>query len=484
MTGAGRLTSTVGPRTRRILYGDPGPAQIRAELGPISTVDLAHVVMLAEQDLLPGPVAARLLERIVRMRADGFADLCEVAAPRGLYLAYEQELVRQLGADVGGRLHTGRSRNDLKATTTALRLRSDVNALAAELLRLQAVLLNRARRHHDTVMPVYTHFQPAMPVTYAYHLVGTALAVGRDVLGLRQAVAGLDRCPLGAGAVAGTDLPIDPARTAALLGFAAGPVHATDAVASRDGVLRVLAAAATAAVTLSRLGTDMQLWSTQEFGFLTFPDRLVGGSSAMPQKRNAFLLEHVKAAAGPAIGAWTAAAATMKSTPFTNTIEVGTEAVGGAGETLRRVGDAARLTQALVSGARPVVERMRQRADEGFVTATSLANRLVRDGVPFRTAHDLVGAAVRTAMEAGGTTLPPVGDGDGGTARTPPPMADLIARTDRGGGPGAVGAAFDVALTDLADHAAWFRARHAAEQAADRELRDAVRHVVAGGASS
>jgi argininosuccinate lyase len=487
MSGTGRLTATIGPRTRRIVYGVPDPAEIRDELGQISTVDLAHVVMLAEQELLPADVAARLLERITELRATGFAELYDVPAPRGLYLAYENLLSAELGSEVGGKLHTGRSRNDIKATTTALRMRAQVTGLAAELLRLQAVLLNRARAYRHTVMPVYTHFQPAMPVTYGYYLTGIALAVGRDVLGLRQVLAGLDRCPLGAGAVAGTDLPIDPARTAVLLGFAGPPVHATDTVASRDGVLRALAAAATAGVTLSRLGTDLQLWSTQEFGFLIFPDRLVGSSSAMPQKRNAFLLEHLKAAAGGAIGAWTAAAATMKSAPFTNSIEVGTEAVGGAGGALAAVRDAVQLAQVLVSGARPNAERMLQRTHEGFVTATAIANRLVRQGVPFRTAHHAVGAAVRAAVEAGETTLPMIADPDGlgpAVEVTLPPIGELIAEQDRGGGPGEFDAAHAAALAELAAHADWFRGRDAATRAAARSLDDAVRGQIRMGAAA
>ncbi len=186
--------------------------------------------------------------------------------------------------------------------------------------------------------------------------------------------------PLGAGAVAGTDLPIDPDRTAELLGFPHGPLHATDAVAARDTMLRAVAAAASAALTLSRLATDLQLWSTQEFAFVEFPERLVGGSSAMPQKRNAFLLEHVKAKAALAVGAWTASAAAMKSTPFTNSIEVGTEAVGAGWPALAAVRDSVLLTQPLVGGARPVRARMEQRAREGFVTATVIANRLVARG--------------------------------------------------------------------------------------------------------
>lgn len=478
----GRLTGTIGPRTRRIVYGELGSAAIRAELEPISTVDQAHVVMLAEQGLLPAAAAGRLLARIARLRERGFAELVDVPAPRGLYLAYEQLLIDELGADLGGRLHTGRSRNDLKATTTALRTRADVAALLGELLRLQAVLLRRARAERDVVMPVYTHFQPAMPITYGYYLLGVAAALGRDADALRQVLAGLDVCPLGAGAVAGTDLPINPARTAALLGFAGPPPHATDAVASRDGVLRALAAAAITAIALSRLGADFQLWSTQEFGFLTFPDRLVGGSSAMPQKRNAFLLEHLKAAAGLAIGAWTTAAGTMRGTPFTNSIEVGTEAVGVASPGLAKVRDAVQLAQVLVSGGRVVRPRMAQRADEGFVTATVLANRLVRAGVPFRTAHHAVGAAVRDAVAGGTTALDAVtGAAEGGLVEvTLPPLPDLVAEQTQGGGPGAAASTFAIVRHHLATNWTWLAAYRATATDAATDLAKAVTALIEG----
>lgn len=486
MTGTGRLTATVGRRTQRIVYGPPDPAGLAAELQLVTTVDMAHVVMLAEQGLLDRAAAARLLAQIRYLRSTGFASLREVPAPRGTYLAYEDHLIAELGAEVGGRLHTGRSRNDLKATTTAIRLRSALVDLIGELVRLQAVLLSRARVHRGTVMPVYTHFQAAEPVTYGYYLCGVALAIGRDLAAVRDAAAGLRTCPLGAGAVAGTDLPLDCARTAGLLGFDAPPVHALDAVASRDVPLRALAAAAGAALTLSRLATDLQLWSTAEFGFVWFPDRLVGGSSALPQKRNAFLLEHVKAKAGGVTGAWTAAAAAIKSTPFTNSIEVGTEAMAPVWSGLAATADAVQLAQVLVSGARPVPGRMAERAAGGFVTAMAAANRLVRQGFPFRTAHRLVGQAVRQALERGGTRLAslPLPDGHGGPAggsagRDTADFSDLsprrvVAEHRAGGGPGAFGTAFSAARQDLAGHAGWCARQQAQIRLAEEHLARAV----------
>ncbi|WP_405664129.1 argininosuccinate lyase [Streptomyces sp. RK9] len=479
--GTGRLTAVLGPRTRRVVYGEPTPADVRAELDLTSTVDLAHVVMLAESGLLPGPAAAALLDRVGRLRADGFRDLVGAPAPRGLYLMYEGHLVAALGADVGGKLHTGRSRNDLKATVTAMRLRVELQELISQLLRLQAALLSRARVHRDVVMPVYTHFQPAMPITYGYYLAGLATALDRDIAGLRHTVDELGRrCPLGAGAVAGTDLPIRPARTAALLGFAGPPLHATDAVAARDTALRALAAAASAGVTLSRLATDLQLWSTQEFGFVEFPERLVGGSSAMPQKRNAFLLEHVKAKAAAAVGAWTASASAMKSTPFTNSIEVGTEAVAVVWPALVAVRDSVLLTQVLVTGARPVPARMEQRAKEGFVTATAIANRLVAQGVPFRTAHHAVGAAVRDAVDSGAAELTDVTPPDGhpGLGGPLPPLADVVADHDRGGGPGECDQVVAALRRRLGAHADWGAACRARLRDADDALAAAVAGVV------
>ncbi|MEU7672541.1 argininosuccinate lyase [Streptomyces huasconensis] len=487
MSDTGRLTATLGPRTRRVVYGEPGPEDVRRELTGTSLVDLAHVVMLTEQELLPAPAAARLLDHITRLRADGFTELLGRPAPRGLYLMYESHLVAELGADVGGKLHTGRSRNDIKATLTALRLRADLADLLGEALRLQGVLLARARAHRDTVMPVYTHFQPAMPVTYGYYLAGIAVALERDVAALRHTLEELARCPLGAGAVSGTDLPLDTARTAALLGFDGPPLHAVDAVASRDTVLRALAMTGGLGVTLSRLATDLQLWSTQEFGFVSFPERLVGGSSAMPQKRNAFLLEHVKAKAGAAIGVWTGAASAMKSTPFTNSIEVGTDAVAGTWAALDAIRDAVLLAQVLVSGARPVAERMAERADEGFVTATVVANRLVRQGVPFRTAHHVVGAAVRQAVEAGESRLARVRGPEGVGRVAVPSAAEAVAEHRYGGGPGAFDTAFEETRARLAEHSAWLRRRRARWVAAGRELDEAVAAVIRraghGGAS-
>jgi argininosuccinate lyase len=476
VTGTGRLLGELGPRTRRVVYGAPSDAELEAELELMTRIDRAHLVMLAEQRLIPAAAAASLLGCIDELAAGRFSALRSRPAPRGLYLMYEGYLIERLGPEVGGVLHSGRSRNDLKATITLLRLREWLQEFAEQAVRLEAILLSRARVHAQLLMPAYTHFQAAMPVSYGYYLLGVTAAVGREIDALAAASGKLAECPLGASAVAGTDLPIDPARTARLLGFTATTRHALDAVASRDVPLRLMASAAGLAVVLSRLAADLQLWSTAEFGFVEFPDRLVGGSSAMPQKRNAFLLEHVKAKPGHATGAWAAAAAMMAAAPFTNSIEVGTEAMAAIWPGLDAVRESVLLSQVLVSGARPVPERMRQRAEESFTGATSLANRLVQQGTPFRTAHHMVGDAVRQAVAAGSTRLADFGPPGwlDGIELSGLELPELVAAHRYGGGPGAFAAAYADALSRWAVHRRWHLEWQRQTRCAQADLRTAA----------
>jgi argininosuccinate lyase len=481
MTPPSRGGQEIGLRTRRVVYGSPPEAELAAEMTLLARVDQAHLVMLAERRLVPAAAARELLGAIAGLVGDEFRALRGRPAPRGLYLMYEGYLIERLGADTGGVLHTGRSRNDLKATITCLRLRDWLLDFGQEATRLQAVLLSRARAHRSVLMPVYTHFQAAMPVTYGYYLLGVAFAVGRAIDALRAASDALDRCPLGAGGVAGTDLPIDAGRTAGLLGFGTPVRHAVDAVASRDVPLRVLSAATEFSVTVSRLATDLQLWSTAEFGLVSFPDRLVGGSSAMPQKRNAFLLEHIKAKPAQALGAWAGAAAAMAATPFTNSIEVGTEAMAVLWPGLTAARESAVLAQVTVSGARPVPARMSEAAARGFTAATALANRLVRGGIAFRTAHSLVGQAVREAAAAGSADPAAFATPEWPEqARTGLGPAEAVALSTHGGGPGCFDSLYQQAVADWAGHRDWRERWRRRVGEADAALGEALARLLAG----
>ena len=247
-------------------------------------------------------------------------------------------------------------------------------------------------------MPLYTHYQPALPVTYGHYLCGIALALLRDLQGIENAVQP-DRCPLGAGAGGGTTIAINTGRTAQLLGFANGVLHSVDAVASRDVVLRLLAAVAILGVTLSRAATDLLLWSTEEFGFIRLPDNLVGSSSMLPQKRNAFILEHVKGRSGATLGAFSSAVIAMHATPFSNSVSVGTEGVKPLWGALNEITDTVLVLRLVLAGAQPHAENMRNRAVHGFTAATEVANTLVqKSGTSFRQAHHRVGKLVSAAI--------------------------------------------------------------------------------------
>lgn len=462
----GRIDGTVGARTAYIVYGRLTPERLSRELQSVSDVDLAHLVMLCECGLIDKKSAGALIEKIQELKSLSFAPLQGRPAPRGIYLMYEGYLVDCLGPEIGGRLHTARSRNDLRATTTAMALRDWAGKASMELDRLIAILLSRARSYRSVVMPIYTHFQAAMPVSYGYYLTGIALALNRDAEALAAAAEELRNCPLGAGAVAGTDLPIDTARTAELLGFSAGVLHAVDAVAATDNLLRLTSVAASITLTLSRVATDLQLWSTKEFGFLDFPDRLVGGSSAMPQKRNVFLLEVVRGKSAAAVAAWTGTATATKSVPFTNSIESGTSAAALADPGLIASQEAVELMQVLVSGARPQVERMRSTAEAGFITATVIADRLVKAGIPFRSAHEQVGAAVKRAVGKGTTRL------DGKLPHLT--SEEAMDQLQYGGGPAGADSAFNTVLTSLRQRAQSSGAARARLRDSERALQVAV----------
>lgn len=481
----GRISQVLRPTARRIVFGS-SDEEISAELFKITQVDRAHVIMLAERGLLEAGRARSLLRCIERLRRAGFAPLRGREVTRGVYLLYEGYLIERLGAEVGGALQTARSRNDLKATTLRLSLREPYVRLLRESLRLQAVLLRRSERHARTTMPAYTHYQAAVPVTYGHYLAGVASALARDVGALLCLRAEINSSPLGSGAVGGTSVPIDPVRTASLLGFSRPLLNSLDAVASRDLVLRLLASAAVMGVTLSRLSSDLLLWTTAEYDFLQLPDYLVGSSSSMPQKRNAFLLEQAQAKSSSPLAAFVGAASAMHSTPFTNSVAVGTEAISYLWGALRQFTDAITLLRLVVADARPNAARMLERAVQGHTTATELANRLAAGGdLPFRAAHRLVGEIV-TEADARGAALNDVA-GELIGVDSPSLLSELdpasVARLSVfGGGPGP--AALDTCLSKLragwAEQQQLMRVLAAEWRSAEAQLDQAQERLLAG----
>jgi argininosuccinate lyase len=435
----GRMTQALTPTARRIVFDEHTEDVFQLEMSAIARVDRAHLVMLAETGIVPRRRVSTLLKAIGELEADGFQNLRTRAAPRGLYLMYENYLSETLGQTVGGTLHTGRSRNDLNATVLRKRLRVPFTNLVRSALLLQAIILSRAARYARTIMPGYTHSQPAFPLSYGHYLAGIASALSRDINGLFEAVRDLQVCPLGAGAGGGTTLPVNSLRTASLLGFDSTAANSLDAVASRDPVLRLLGSATLLGVTISRLATDLLTWLSQEYGFLRLPDRLVGSSSMMPQKRNPFLLEVVQGRTATPLGAFVTAVSAAQKTPFTNSIVVGTEAVRPVWQALQSTIEAATLTRLVVAGAQPDSEKMYRRTVEGFTLATELANELVRSGTDFRTAHHAVGESVRHSLDQNESSLVAVAQRlnergfEIGSGSLDP--AEVVSKTSYGGGP-------------------------------------------------
>jgi argininosuccinate lyase len=405
MSDTGRIARPVSPEAAKIVFGEGPSEDLRGDLELIAVVDRAHLVMLAETGLVERPVVAGLLAAVERVAQGGFEGVLRAPRPRGLYLGYEAHLAELAGEEVAGVLHTGRSRNDLNATVQRLRARAAVRELLRSLAGLSEAILDRAERYRRLMIPAYSHYQVGSPITLGSYLLGIGWALLRDSRPLGSVLDELSLCPLGAGVGAGTTLPIDPRRTAELLGFEGTMPNPLEAVASRAFVLRVLGALVAIGVTGSRQAGDLLLWSTREFGFVELPDDLVGSSSMMPQKRNPFLLEHVQGRCAAPAGALVAAAGAMGSTPFANSVVVGTEAVAPLAGTLTAMTEAIELLRLVLMGVEPQPEAMKEAMRRGYGDATAVAEQLVRDGMPFRRAHHEVGRLVSEAGVTGSSLV-------------------------------------------------------------------------------
>jgi argininosuccinate lyase len=365
-------------------------------------VHLAHVLMLEERGIIGRSDASAILGALLDLEAAGPSALSIDYGLEDLYSYVERHIVSVLGPDTGGRMHTGRSRNDLNVTSWRLALRERMIALLGALSGLRLTVLDLAERHSRTTMPGYTHTQHAQPITLGYYLLAFADVLARDHRRLAGALAHIDLSPLGAGALTTTAFPIDRESVARRLGFAAVLEVAYDAVSARDDAHEAVAAAAILMTGLSRLATDLQSWNTAEFGFLELADQFSSTSSIMPQKKNPQALEYAKAAAASVTGALTTVLASSKNTAFADVNDGVTAPNVPAVEALER----ARQTCVVISGVLETMavrpEAMRHAAAIGFGTATELADVIVREtGMSFRKAHNIVGRVVREAIEAG-----------------------------------------------------------------------------------
>jgi argininosuccinate lyase len=361
---------------------------------------IAHARMLARQGVVTkeeGEQLVRGLEQVARELSAGTFPFDP--ALEDIHMNVERRLLALVGP-VAGRLQTGRSRNDQIATDLVLWMRDAVGDVRGALVALREALVERADAEIDVVLPGYTHLQRAQPVRLSHHWLAHERALARDDGRLRDARARMDRSPLGAGALAGSTLPLDREGTARELGFAGPAANSLDAVAARDAALELLAALAILMVHLSRICEELVLWSSAEFGFVELDDAFSTGSSLMPQKKNPDPAELVRGKSGRVIGDLVSLLVTLKGLPlaYNRDMQEDKEPVFDAVDTAV---DSLLLIAGAVRTLAVRREAMARAAADPLLLATDLAEHLVARGVPFREAHECVGRLVAHAVESG-----------------------------------------------------------------------------------
>jgi argininosuccinate lyase len=418
----------------------------------------AHVAMLTRAGLLTDEeraIVMTALERVETELADG--SFAFAPTDEDIHTAIERR-VTEIAGDAGAKLHTGRSRNDQVALDLRLYLRREGRDQVRRITELQRVLLQRAEESNEIALPGYTHLQRAQPVLLAHHLLAHFWAFARDVDRWRDCLERSDVSPLGAGALAGSSLPLDPAFVADELRFDRVFDNSLDAVSDRDFVAEALFVATLTQVHLSRIGEEVALWATEEFGFLRLADAYSTGSSMLPQKKNPDIAELARGKAGRLIGDLTGFLATLKGLPLAYNRDLQEDK-----EPLFDALDTCALSLSALTGLLAtstfVDTRMIEAADSPVNAATDLAEYLVDQGTPFRDAHAVVGALVRQAVERG----VPLDELVSNDPRLGPDCLVLLEpgsavrrrTTPGGGGPEPVGRQLGAARDQLARQQSW-----------------------------
>jgi len=390
----GRLHSKFDEGASRYIYGRRKKEQ--AELFDVHLwIHKAHVVMLAEQGAIPGPQAMeilRALEDIGEMELDPLLG--------DVYTNTERHLMGKIG-EVAGAMHTGRSRNDLSATASRMITRQKIDSVIGMACDLQSILMEKARDHLDTVMPGYTHLQQAQPITFAHWLMAYSDFLRHDINRLEDALARTNLSTLGAAALAGTGHRIDRHRTAELLGFDGLVENTLQCVSSRDYLLEAVFDLTLMMNTLNRMHEDIFLYTTNEFAMLELDDAFAGTSSIMPQKKNPLIQETVRARTATQMGRLTAAMTVFKDLPMGHNFDT-YEANLILDASVEELMETLEITGRVILTLKVNAERMEENLDAAFITATELADVMVREaGIPFRAAHQVTGNLVRKVIANG-----------------------------------------------------------------------------------
>jgi len=361
---------------------------------------IVHAKMLNKQGIINDKefkLISKGLKEIAKEIAEGkFQFKTEL---EDVHMNIEKALIEKIGS-AGARLHTARSRNDQVATDLRLYLRKKVTEINGLLTEFEKTIINIAQKYIDIIMPGYTHMQKAQPVLLAHHFLAYAWMFERDRSRLTEALKRINQCPLGACAIAGTSLPIDRDYTAKELGFEGVIPNSMDAVSDRDFVLDVLYCGAMIMMHLSRLSEELIIWSTDEFGYIELPDKFSTGSSMMPQKKNPDSAELIRGKTGRVYGNLISLLTTMKALPLTYNRDM-QEDKEPVFDTCDTVIMSLKIMIEMLPQVKFNVDKMKASLKTGFLTATDLAEYLVKKGVPFRIAHEIVGKIVLYCIEKG-----------------------------------------------------------------------------------
>jgi len=369
---------------------------------PMLAANRAHVVMLRRCDIISAENARALLDALQQVEAMGMDALTLGEGVEDLFFAIENKLIEFAGAAYGGNLQLARSRNDLGYALTRLALRPLLLRALEDLLLLRASLLAFAREHLNTLMPGYTHTQPAQPTTMAHYVAGLMAGLRRDAARLRFAYKTNNQSPLGAAALTGTAFPIDRHLSARLLGFDEIQLSTYDSIGASDNLTDVAGALSTLGVNLSRFTRDMLFWATRESGAIRIDDSFIQISSIMTQKRNPVVLEHLRARISRMLAQAQGIVIQCHNIPYGDTQDIEDEIFPLLFGSLETAGQILQLYAAVIDTLEVNVARLRERAGLGFTTVTELADTLVREcALPFRQAHSIVSALVSYAQREG-----------------------------------------------------------------------------------
>lgn len=357
-------------------------------------VDRAHVIMLMGQGIISAQDCKAILSALEKIKNEGISALD--TSYEDVHIAIEARLIEFVGEDIGGRMHSARSRNDEVAACIRIALREELVSLLEETQELVSTLIGVAGKHHETIMPGFTHMQHAQPTTLAHHLLAHANSFLRDIERIKGAYERTNLNPLGAAAFASTGFPINRERTTELLGFNDAIENSMDAVSTRDFMIESMGCFSNLMTSLSRLAEELILWSSSEFDFIELDDSYASTSSIMPQKKNPDAAELMRAKTGTVHGALMAVLTICKALPYSynRDLQEASPHLWHAADDARA---SVRMAQGMINTMKIRKENMIKEAGKGFTTATELADTIVqKTGIPFRTAHHIVGRIAKT----------------------------------------------------------------------------------------